>query len=210
MRTPTGKKALDDRLAAATAYVTEEIWPPLPAAYGPWLVELAQLARDGTDPATEVPVPADVLGTDVIPPGTIRHPDGPPPVITLADALRALGQEDLLYPEDTEDAPPLEFVTPIVALALANTADIDYWNNAYDPIEADRLASELSRGEWTVHLDDPIRVDRQGRITSGLNELLAIVAADTQAPVNITYAYDNAPRPLTWRAPALYRMEDQP
>ncbi|MEV6400537.1 hypothetical protein AB0M39_38125 [Streptomyces sp. NPDC051907] len=192
---------VEDQIAAAVAYVRDDLFPPLPEAYGPWLVKLAARARAGEDPDIMLTVPKTVLDTGVVPPRVRREADGAI-LISLGDALRAMQQEDLLYPEHEQPDTPLEVVTPIVALALANTADAQHWAETYDPEQVTELAQELALGTWTVHVDKPIRVDEQGRIASGLNELLAIVHANLQAPVRITYAYDDGPRPLTWRGPA--------
>lgn len=190
----------DDETAAAISYV-RGLWPPLPRAYGPWLVELAHRARAGADPELELAVPDAILDSGTLPRPTRRAEDGTL-TITLREALTALRQEDLLYPDEEDPTwPPVEIVSPAVALSLANTADAAYAAQAHDPQAVTQLAEALKGGQWEVDLDNPIRVDQQGRITTGLNLLLAIVAACMDAPAAITYAYDDGPLPLTWRAP---------
>lgn len=192
---------MSNETEAATEYVTS-LFPPLPEAYGPWLVELARQAKSGTHPDTPLPVPGDVQQTGTVPPAAHQDSEGTL-VITLHDALKALRQEELLYADDEEQTdPPLEIITPVVALALANTADARYWGETYDPERITYLADRLANGEWAVDMEAPVHVDEQGRITSCLNELLAIVLADAEAPLPTRYAYDDAPRPLGWRGPA--------
>lgn len=188
---------------AAIAYVRGNFMPPLPTVYGPWLVELTARAKGGASPELEILVPDAIRESGYIPREARTTEDGTL-VITLRDALSALHQEDLLFPDGEMAGHGLgvEFVTPIVALAMANTADAAYWGQTYDPDRIHELATTLALGNWVVNIDEPIRVDEQGRIVSGLNELLAIVEANTDTPVSITYAYDDAPRPLTWRGPA--------
>jgi hypothetical protein len=187
----------DDETAAAIAYVAEDCWPPLPASYGPWLVELARLAKEGTDPAALVPVPGEIVAEGPVPPRATRDGDGVL-VISLEHALAALRQEDLLYPDDTEG---VEVVTPLVALVLANTATPETVTEEYNQQTVEEMTKELTGGGWVVYPDSPIRVDEAGRLVSGLSRLLAIVAANVPAPVAITYDYDNAARPLTWQPP---------
>lgn len=190
--------------ALAIAYVQDYFFPPLPRAYGPWLVQLAEMARQGADPEVLVPIPADVVAAGQLPTGARRLDATADPVITLREALTDLGRGDLLGQPDPgkgEGEGP-EFIKPETALALANTADAAYWGQAYDPDEVHDLATALTLGNWQINDENPIRVDQQGRVVSGLNQLLAVVAANIAAPAFITYDYDTATRPLTWRGPA--------
>lgn len=101
--------------------------------------------------------------------------------------------------DDPDDL--VQIVTPQAALTLANSADASTVHASHDPDVVSVLTGSLRSGHWTVHYNRPVRVDEQGRVTAGLNELLAIVAADRTAPVPIVYGYDTAPTPLTWRPP---------
>lgn len=204
MELPEG--ATHDELEAAIAYVRGQFWPPLPRVYGAWLIDLKYRATGGAAPDLELAVPPAILDSGYTPRSARRRRDGTT-VITLFNALASLRQEELLMPPAEEDEPdPLpegvELVTPIVALVMANSADAATFGELYDPEEVARVAAELAHGTWVVDADQPIHVDHQGRITTGLNTLLAVVQADISVPVPIVYGYDTANRPLTWRGPA--------
>lgn len=201
----------DDEFEAAVNYVRSQFFPPLPRLYGAWLVDLKHRAEAGADPNLLLAVPDAIMETGYVP-RAARPADDGTTVITLYEALAGLRQEGLLIPADREAAAAVpegtdipegvEMVTPVVALALANTADADTVGFEFDPDQVAAMSTALVKGEWAVDLDDPIHVDHQGRVCKGLNMLLAVVQGNIPAPVPIVYGYDDAARPLTWRGPA--------
>lgn len=183
------------------AYVREAVWPPLPAAFGAWLADLAHRAQAGADPDLELAVPDAVLATHIHVP-LARTTDDGTTTITLGAALTLFGAEHLLFPDPGASDEPIEIFEPVVALTLANTADAATVAATYDPDTVKRLAGQLTAGEWQYQHVTPIRVDQQGRVTEGLNTLLAVVAANHPAPA--LAHYDNDPahgQRYTWRGP---------
>lgn len=194
--------ARPDPVTDPHAYVRDAIWPPLPPAFGTWLMDLTRRAQAGDDPDRELPVPREVLNTGLTVPLCYEDSDGTV-VTTLGRALTVFGAEHLLYPEGDE-ADTVEIFEPVVALALANTADAHTVAHTYDPTAVAEMAAQLTAGEWEYHRVLPIHVDQQGRVTAGLNTLLAIVQANQPAPAMARYDTDRDEdtEPYTWRAPA--------
>lgn len=184
------------------AYVREVMWPPLPTAFGVWLQDLVHRAKAGADPDLELAVPDAVLDTRIPLPLARRTDDGTL-TITLENALTLLHADHLLWPTPEEHAAhPVEFFTPDVARTLANTADAKTVADTYDWSHIQELAAQLKSGAWDYRQASPIHVDRDGRLHTGLNTLLAIVKANQPAPALAHYdqPYDGAP--LNWRGPA--------
>jgi hypothetical protein len=196
--TPPGPDPATDPIA----YVRQAIWPPLPTAFGAWLRDLAHRAKAGADPNLELAVPDAVLETG-IPVPVARKTDDGTVVTTLGRALTLFHAEHLLFPDDTEHSEdPVAIFEPGVALTLANTADAKYAADCFDLVSVNEMAAQLTNGEWDYRLVSPIRVDRQGRLTTGLNTLLAIVKANAPAPAMAYYDTPADGQPLTWRGPA--------
>jgi hypothetical protein len=185
------------------AYVREAIWPPLPTAYGAWLGDLTHRALNGVDPELELAVPKTVLDTGVpLPPELCYQDDDGITVITLGNALTLFGAEHLLFPDIAASGDPIEIFEPVVALSLANTADAATVADTYDPETVGELAAQLTAEDWNYHRVTAIRVDQQGRVTHGLNTLLAIVQANRPAPALAYYENDQPEgAPYTWRGP---------
>lgn len=202
MSDPTAPKQPIDPAADPLTYVQLHIWPPLPTPFGAWLADLIHRAKAGADPNLELAVPDAVLETGTPVPLARKTDDGTI-VITLGRALTLFHLEELLFPTPDEHADdPLEIFEPSVALALANTADAHYFGECFDPKEIDELTTRLLNGEWEHHTICPIRVDKQGRLTTGLNTLLAIIKANRPAPARAFYDTPTDGSPLTWRGPA--------
>lgn len=202
MSDTTTPEPVTDPAADPIGYVQRNIWPPLPTVFGVWLGDLIHRAKAGVDPDLELAVPDAVLETGVFLP--LCRKDGDTIVITLGRALTLFGLEELLFPDDEEHAAsPITVFEPLVALTLANTADAQTVADDYNPQTVKELADTLTAGEWRFDMTARIRVDHQGRLTSGLNTLLAIVKANTPAPALAFYDTDDTGAvPLTWRGPA--------
>lgn len=80
---------------AAQAYIRSRFVPPLPPAYGPWLVELVSMAAEGYDASAEVQVPRAVLDSGLVPGRAQRKGEGEY-VMTLREALGSLKMGHLL------------------------------------------------------------------------------------------------------------------
>ncbi|MFC4328292.1 hypothetical protein ACFPC0_10690 [Streptomyces andamanensis] len=190
-----------DPLMDPTGYVRREVWPPLPAVFGGWLAELTHRATAGADPATELAVPDAILETGLAIPGAHLAPDGTP-VIALVDALTLFHLEHLLYPDDDTEGSSLAIFEPLVALQLANTADATTVSETYNPATVRELSAQITAGEYDYRTNETVTLDTQGRLTHGLNLLLAIVHANAPAPALALYHYDTNPGPYRWRGPA--------
>lgn len=183
-------------------YIEREIWPPLPRVFGGWLEELIHRAKAGTDPSLELAIPDAIRETGIRIPGARTTDDGTP-VITLATALILFRVEHLLFPGDAEHAEePVLIFEPVIALQLANTADAATVADIYNADTIRELSAQIKAGEYDYRNNETVTIDAQGRLTSGLNVLLAIVHADAPAPALAVYDTDTHPGPYRWRGPA--------
>lgn len=183
-------------------YVKVHLWPPLPTVFGTWLGDLLHRARNAADPDMELAVPDAVLETGIGVPGSRYDEPSGTHVITLFRALSLFAQAEALFPDDAEYADePVTIFEPYVALTLANTATPATVEALHDPICVDQYAAEITAGTWQYQKNPHVIVGRDGRLLSGLNVLLAIIKANTPAPVLAEYDGDDDDGPYTWRPP---------
>lgn len=200
-------RAVEERdrdIERALVSVRDTVSPELPEAFGTWAAELSYRVRNGARADSEVPVPIDVFISAHRPKHT-RVTEKDEVVILLGTALEMLRLDDELHQAREHEQVPtsitLKTLWPRQALTLANTCDAETVAEEFDPDEITALAEKLSAGTWPSG-GRPVEVDAHGRITAGLNTLLAIVAADTSGRVSFPAGPGDVPRPLIWRGPA--------